>query len=62
VLIGILLLLGDLGVIVGLVLAVVLSALRLRASRLARPGVSAPERWAARGHHRKFELYLDAYD
>jgi hypothetical protein len=47
VLIGMLLLLGDLGVSAGLVLAVVVSAWRLRPSQLARPGVSALGRWAA---------------
>jgi hypothetical protein len=47
VLIGLLLLLGDLGVFAGLVLAVVVSARRLRPSQLARPGASASERWVA---------------
>jgi hypothetical protein len=47
VLIGLLLILGDLGVIAGLAIAVVVSALRLRPSQLARPGASVPERWVA---------------
>jgi predicted transporter len=45
--IGLLLLLGDLGVIAGLVIAVVMAARRLLPSQLARPGVSACGRWMA---------------
>jgi hypothetical protein len=46
VFIGLLLVLGDLGIVAGLVLAVVVAAL-LRRSQLARPGVSASGRWVA---------------
>jgi hypothetical protein len=44
---GLLLLLGDLGVIAGLVIAVVMAARGLRPSQLARPGASACGRWVA---------------
>lgn len=47
VLIGLLLILADLGFIGGLVFAVIVSARRLRPSQLARPGASASGRWAA---------------
>jgi hypothetical protein len=43
---GLLILLGDLGVIAGLVFAVVVAARRLRPSQLARPGACARGRWA----------------
>jgi hypothetical protein len=43
---GLPILLGDLGVIAGLVFAVVVAARRLRPSQLARPGASARGRWA----------------
>ena len=43
---GLLILLGDLGVIAGLVFALVVAARRLRPSQLARPGASARGRWA----------------
>jgi hypothetical protein len=43
---GLLILLGDLGVIAGLVFAVVVAARRLRPSQLTRPGASARGRWA----------------
>jgi len=45
VLIGLLLLLGDLGVIAGLVVGIVVIARQLRRSRLARPGASVAETW-----------------
>ncbi len=44
---GLPILLGDLGVIAGLVFAVIVAARRLRPSQLARPGASARGRWAA---------------
>jgi hypothetical protein len=43
---GLLILLGDLGVIAGLVVAVVVAARRLLPSQLARSGASARRRWA----------------
>ena len=43
---GLPILLGDLGVIAGLMFAVVVAARRLRASQLARSGASARGRWA----------------
>lgn len=44
-LIGLLLLLGDLGVIAGLVLGIVVTARQLRPSRLARHGTSVAQTW-----------------
>jgi hypothetical protein len=47
VLIGLLIVLLDLAAIGGLVIAIVVTALRLRPSRLARPGVATFRRWTS---------------
>jgi hypothetical protein len=47
VLIGLLIVLLDLAAIGGLIIAIVVTALRLRPSRLARPGVATIRRWTS---------------
>lgn len=47
VLIGLLIVLLDLAVTGGLIIAIVVTALRLRPSRLARPGVATTRRWTS---------------